>query len=125
MPTFLSPAWLEQLTSLAGGDQVGPDAIIIQHLIRGGPEGDIAFVIEVEGAHLRARAGTDPRAAATLSQSYDTAVALHQGELTPRQAFLGGLIRMRGDMRSTILAAADLSPLDSVLIPLRARRVDA
>lgn len=125
MSSFLSPAWLAQLTTLAGGDQVGPDAIVVQHRITGGPDGEIAFVIEIEGSRLRTRLGTDPNAVATLTESYTTALALHRGEITPREAFLGGLIRMSGDMRRTIEAASGLSALDPVLTLLRARRVDA
>jgi len=122
---FLSPAWLEQLTALAGGDDVRPDATVIQQVVTGGPSGDIAFVLEVDGGRVRARSGRDARAVVTLTEAWDTAVRLHRGELTAREAFLGGLIRVRGDVRRVIEAAAGLSSLDPATAALRERTVGA
>ena len=125
MSSFLSPAWLEQLTALAGGDEVGPDATIVQHVVTGGPSGDIAFLLEVDRGRVRASPGTDARAVVTLLQSWDTAVRLHRGELSAREAFLGGLIRVRGDVRRMTEAAAGLSALAPALATLQERTVHA
>ena len=125
MSSFLSPEWLEQLSALAGGDEVGPDATVIQQVVTGGPNGDIAFLLQVEGARVRAVPGTDAHAAVTLLESWDTAVRLHRGELTLREAFLGGLIRVRGDVRRMVEAAAGLSALAPALALLQERTVDA
>ena len=123
MPSFLSREWLEQLTALAGGEHVGPDATVVQHLVTGGPDGDVAFVLEIEGSCVRARPGHDARALVTLTESWDTAARLHGGELTPRDAFLGGLIRVRGDVRQMVQAAAGLSALGPAMAALRERTV--
>lgn len=119
MSDFLSSSWLEELTALAGGDEVGPDATIIQHVVTGGPDGDVAFVLEVDAGRARARPGRDGRAVVTLTEAWDTAVRLHRGELTARAAFLGGLIRVRGDVRRIIQAASGLSGLEPALVTLR------
>lgn len=119
MPTFLSPEWLEQLTALAGGEAVGPGAASVQQLVKDGPDGDIAFVLQVEGNRVRARPGKEPGAVVTLIESWDTAVRLHRGELTAREAFMGGLIRVRGDVRRMVEIAAGLSSLGPALTSLR------
>jgi len=122
---FLSPSWLEQLTALAGGDEVGPGATVIQQVVTGGPAGDIEFVLDVEAGRVRARPGRDARAVVTLTEAWDTALQLHRGELTAREAFLGGLIRVRGDVRLVVQAAAGLSSLGPVIASLQERTVDA
>jgi len=122
---FLSPSWLEQLSALAGGDEVGPDALIIQQVVTGGPTGDIAFVLDIETGRVRARPGRDTRAVATLTEAWDTAVQLHRGDLTAREAFLGGLIRVRGDVRCLVQAATGLAALGPAIAGLREATVDA
>lgn len=119
MPSFLSPAWLEQLTALAGGHSVGPAPTVVQQVVTGGPDGDIAFVLEIDHGRVRARPGREDRAVVTLTESWDTAVRLHRGQVTARQAFMGGLIRVRGDVRMIVDAAAGLDSLAPALGMLR------
>jgi len=123
--SFLSPSWLEQLTALAGGDQVGPEATIVQQVVTGGPTGDIEFVLDVDAGRMRARPGRDARAVVTITEAWDTALRLHHGELTAREAFLGGLVRVRGDVRRVVEAAAGLSSLGPAIASLRESTVDA
>lgn len=119
MPHFLSSSWLDQLTTLAGGDELGHDATVIQHVVTGGPGGEVAFVVEIDAGHVRARPGRDGRAVVTLTETWETAVKLHLGELTAREAFMGGLVRVRGDIRRVLPAAAGLSSLGPALSVLR------
>ena len=121
MPSFLSPEWLEQLTVLAGGEHVGPDATVVQHVVTGADGGDIAYFLEIDGSCVRARPGHDDRAVVTLTEDWDTAARLHRGELTAREAFLAGLIRVRGDVRRMVEAAAGLSALGPAIATLRER----
>ena len=125
MPSFLSPPWLEQLTALAGGDQVGAAPTVVQMVVTDGPDGDVAFLLDVDAGHVRTRPGRDPRAAVTLTLSWATAVRLHQGALAARDAFLGGLVRVRGDVRVMVGAAAGLSRLGPALAALRQETVGA
>ena len=125
MPSFLSPEWLEQLTALAGGDDVGVAPTVVQQVVTGGPEGDVAFVLEVDRGRVRVRPGTDPRATVTLVESWETAVRLHRGQVTAREAFMSGLIRVRGDVRTVVDAAAGLASLAPALASLRDDTVGA
>ncbi len=119
MSPFLSPEWLDQLTALAGGEEIGPAPTVVQQVITGGPSGDVAFVLEIDAGRVRARPGRDLRAVVTLIEAWDTAVRLHRGELTAREAFLGGLIRVRGDVRLIVEAASGLDALSPALAELR------
>jgi putative sterol carrier protein len=119
VPSFLSPSWLEQLTALAGGDGVGPSPTVVQQLVTGGPDGDIAFVLEVDQGKVRATPGRNPDAVVTLIESWETAVRLHHGQVTAREAFMNGLIRVRGDVRKIVDAAAGLASLAPALAALR------
>ncbi len=121
MFAFLSPPWLEQLTAAAGGDEVGPDATVVQQVVTGGPDGDIAFVLEVDAGHVRARPGFDAGAVVTLTEAWETAVRIHRGELTAQEAFRGGLVRVRGDVRRLVAAAATLGSLGPASKALRER----
>jgi len=119
VPSFLSPSWLEELTALAGGSEVGPAATVVQQMVTGGPDGDVVFTLEIEGGRVRARPGPDARAVVTITESWDTAARLHRGELTAREAFMGGLIRVRGDVRRMVEAATGLAALGPALAALR------
>lgn len=125
MPPFLSPSWLEQLTLAAGGNQVGPGAVVVQQVVTGGPDGEVSFVLEVEAGHLRARPGRDAGAVVTLTEAWETAVRIHRGELTAQEALRGGLVKVRGDVRRLVEAAATLGLLGSVTAGLREQAAGA
>lgn len=125
MFAFLSQSWLDQLTTVAGGDQVGPDAVVVQQVVTGGPQGDVAFVLEIDDGRIRARLGRDDRAAVRLTQGWDTAVRIHRGGLSPLDAFRHGLVKVGGDVRHLVDAAASLAALGPATSTLRERTVDA
>ncbi len=121
MFAFLSPQWLEQLTAAAGGDAVGPGATVVQQVVTGGPDGDIAFVLEVDAGHVRARPGSDAGAVVTLTEAWETAVRIHRGELTAHDAIRAGLVKAGGDVRRLVGATAALVPLEPATSALRER----
>lgn len=124
MTFFLSPSWLDQITAAAGGDMVGPGATVVQHVVTGGPDGDVAFVLDIQNGHLRARPGHDPTAVVTVTQSWETAELLHRGELTPPDAFRRGLVKLRGDVSRLVEVVATIGPLGPALQALREHPVD-
>ncbi len=116
---FLSASWLEQLTIAASGHEVGPQATVVQRVVTEGPEGEIAFVLEVDDGHVRASPGRDPSAAVTITEAWETAVRIHRGELTPHDAFRAGLVKVGGDVRRLVEAAATLGSLGVATSALR------
>ncbi len=125
MVPFLSASWLEQLTIAAGGHEIRPQAVVVQRVVTDGPAGDIAFVLEVDEGHVRATPGRDPRAVVTLTEAWDTAVRIHQGELTAHDAIRSGLVKVRGDVRRLVDAAATVGSLDKVATLVRERTAGA
>ena len=125
MFTFLSPVWLEQLTAAAGGGEVGPDAVVVQLVVTGGPDGDVGVVLELGPGCFQARSGHDPGAGVTLTQTWHTAWRIHRGELSAPEAFRGGLVKVRGDATLLIMLAATLGPLGPAIATLREKTVDA
>jgi len=123
--SFLSPAWLEQLTTAAGGGVVGPGAAVVQLVVRGGPDGEAAFVLEIDPGCVRARPGRAPEAAATLTLAWETAWRIHRGELSAPEAFRAGLVKVRGDATPLLELAATLNSLGPAVSPLREQTVDA
>ena len=125
MLPFLSASWLEQLTIAAGGHEIGPEAAVVQRVVTGGPDGEIAFVLEVDDGHVRASPGRDARAGVTITEAWDTAVRIHRGELTAHDAIRAGLVKVRGDVRRLVEAAGGLRFLGPATGLLRERTVYA
>ena len=125
MFTFLSPAWLEQLTAAAGGGPHGPGAIVVQLVVTDGPDGEVAYVLKLEPGRFGARPGRDPEAGVTLTLGRETAWHIHRGELSAPEAFRAGLVKVGGDAADLMELAATLSPLGPSLAKLREQTVDA
>jgi len=130
---FLSPAWADDFNAALGGVAVpgpGPDAglaaadgrFTMVEEVRGSPEGDVRLILEVDDGALHldleplggpepAGAGTDrpghAPADVTIALSYEDAVAMSKGELTPADALGSGRVRVRGDL-SVLVAAQQM-----------------
>lgn len=122
---FLSPAWLEQLTAAAGGGAKGSGSAVVQLVVTGGPDGDVAFVLEVGTGSVGARSGRDPESAVTLTLAWETAWRINRGELSAPESFRAGLVKVRGDAAPLVDLAASLSPLGPAVATLREQTVDA
>lgn len=123
--TFLSPTWLEQLTAAAGGDPSGPGATVVQLVVTGGPDGEVAYVLELEPGRFGARPGRHPEAGVTLTLAWETAWRIHRGELSAPEAFRAGLVKVGGDAADLVELAATLSSLGPAVATLREQTVDA
>ena len=131
MARFLTPSWAEQFNAALEGAEVagpGPDAglaaadgnfTVVQE-VRGTPDGDVRVVLRVADGALRLQLhrlaadgadhadgseGNHPEV--TIVVSYDDAVAMSKGELTPAEALNAGRIRVRGDL-SVLVAAQQM-----------------
>lgn len=135
MARFLSREWLkalaEVLTDHPALADVSPGTKLrILQRVLGGPEGDLAYVVELTrgSATVTPMAEGEDDASPTgdfvsVTAAYDVAAAISQGTLAPAAAFGAGRLRLGGDMslllRNTELigaladAAAELSPKTS------------
>jgi hypothetical protein len=98
---FLSNEWFDQLGAVAG-PSAGAADLVLQHLVTGGPEGDVDYHVRVAGGAVRIFRGPASDPDVTFAEDYDTAAAIASGRLGAPAALLAGRIRVGGDMASLI-----------------------
>lgn len=100
MTKYLTQAWLDLQRELAQTFPAKPGATArIQYVVTGAPDGDVKYYSAIEnGAMLENTLGEDPEAEFTLTQSYDDAVMILNGELDVNAAFMQGRVRATGNM---------------------------
>ena len=100
MPKWLTQEWMDEQTRLAQDQPERPGATArMQYVITGGPDGEIRYYWVLEDGHLREnRLGTLDDAELTLTQSYEDAKRVQQGELDEQAAFMQGKVKVEGNM---------------------------
>jgi alkyl sulfatase BDS1-like metallo-beta-lactamase superfamily hydrolase len=100
MPKWLSQEWLDESKKLAEGQPERPGASArMQYVVTGGPEGDIKYYWVLEnGKLLESQIGEMPDPEVTLTQSYEDAKKIQQGELDANAAFMQGRVKVTGNM---------------------------
>lgn len=99
---FLSEEWASSMTEkLNASDQfkqaAGSQAAKLQQVVST-PEGEVKYYFKLEGGAAEVALGELDGAEATISQDYDTAVALSKNELTGTAAYMSGKIKVQGDL---------------------------
>ncbi len=100
MPKWLTQEWMDAQTELAKDQPERPGASArMQYVLTGGPEGDVKFYWVLEdGRILENRLGTLDDAELTLTQSYEDAKKVQQGDLDAQAAFMQGRVKVEGNM---------------------------
>ena len=100
MPKWLSQEWLDESKKLAEGQPERPGASArMQYVVTGGPDGDIKYYWVLENGKLQeSQLGEMADAEVTLTQSYDDAKKIQQGELDANAAFMQGRVKVTGNM---------------------------
>lgn len=100
MPKWLSQEWMDEQRRLAESQPERPGASArMQYVITGGPDGDVRYYWILEDGHLREnKLGTLDDAELTLTQSYEDALKIQQGELDEQAAFMQGRVKVEGNM---------------------------
>ncbi|HEX9892167.1 MAG TPA: SCP2 sterol-binding domain-containing protein [Actinomycetota bacterium] len=62
------------------------------------PDGETKFYLQVDGGKAEGAIGEVDGPDATITQDYDTAVALWRNELTATAAYMSGKIKVSGDL---------------------------
>ena len=96
---YLSASWFEEVNRVAAAAPAEPgEAVTIQQVVTGGPSGDVRYWVRVAGGVVEVGPGEAAGAGATVTQSYDTAVALGTGRLAVEDALREGRVRIAGDV---------------------------
>lgn len=124
MPRYLSPDWFAAAQSALDASPSLDDAskgvtIDVQHIVTGGPDGDVAFHVHVDDGTARIDKGETASPTVTFIESWDTAKAIAQGELSAQGAFMTGLIRVRGNLPKLVEHSDAFGGVDDVFASLR------
>ncbi|TMK14194.1 MAG: hypothetical protein E6G63_08840 [Actinobacteria bacterium] len=119
---FLSPEWADALTSAVNaGDAfaqaAGAQRARIQQVITSA-DGETRYWTTIEGGAIAMGMGDLEAPDATITQSYDTAVALARRELSPVTGFMMGKIRVEGNMGLLMGLAGALGKLADAMAEL-------
>ena len=101
---FLTEEWAQAVTdALNSSDEfkaaAGNQAAKLQQVVSDPPEGgEVKYYFNLEGGSAQVGLGELEGAEATISQTYQTAVALDKQELNPQQAFMQGKVKISGNM---------------------------
>jgi len=99
---FLSQEWADTLKTALNGDDsfelaaAGKTATIQQ--VIGGADGDTHYWLRIADGAIDMGVGDTESPDATITQSYETAVALAKSELSAVTAFMTGKIKVAGNM---------------------------
>jgi len=106
---FLTKEWLDDLTAtLAAHDgfrsAIGNLEMTLQFEVPDAPEGtEKVYLITIGGGLARATAGPGQNPDVTITNSYQTAMALSKGELNTQMAFMTGKIKVAGNMAKLMM----------------------
>jgi putative sterol carrier protein len=116
---FLSQEWADELKRRLNANAtftgaIGSQAVKIQQVITT-PSGRTDYWLRIEGGTVDLGVGDVDGPDATITQDYDSAAALAQGQLNPVTAFMTGKIRIAGNMMVLMGLQNALSVLPSVM----------
>lgn len=99
MAGFLTDDWFAALHE-AAADLSAPAEVagVVQFVVSGSATGKVQFNVTIDGGRItEVVAGKVKGAMASVTWSYDDAVAVFRGELDPDAAFMSGQAKLEGD----------------------------
>lgn len=126
MPKFLSTEWLDEMSAVAQRSHGKTDAITgvrlcMQEVVIGNDGVETRYYLVIEDGALRCQAGDAPAPDVTLTQDYETAAALHRGDISAQQAFIDGRLKVSGNVALVAQHAETFTTLSNVFTELRDR----
>lgn len=91
---FLSKEWIDELPTL---DVDSDGNLTVQYTVTDAPGGDVQYWVHASGGHAAFEVGNAEDPDVTISETYDTAIALRDGRLGAAEAVTTGLVRVTGE----------------------------
>ncbi|HYZ92744.1 MAG TPA: SCP2 sterol-binding domain-containing protein [Actinomycetota bacterium] len=123
MTKFLSEEWsAEAIGALNASDDVKAATkdveLTIQQIITGVDGGQASYWIGINDGTIEGGLGDGPDPDVTITQDYDTAVAITKAEINPQAAFMQGNLKVTGNMGKLLQHQMALQVLFPVLAGL-------
>jgi putative sterol carrier protein len=106
---FLTAEWLDALATTVNQNEAFAAAIAnvdltLQFEVPDAPEGsEGTYVLAIGDGTLNATAGPTDEPDATITNDYETAVAMSKGELNTQMAFMSGKMKVAGNMAKIMM----------------------
>jgi putative sterol carrier protein len=100
---FLSEEWANTMTeALNSSDEFKQAAsgqqVTLQQVVTDAPDGEAKYYFKLDGGAANIGLGEAADAEATITQNYETAVAIVKQELNAQNAFMQGKLKISGNM---------------------------
>lgn len=120
MPKFLTQEWSDAVLAAlnASGDVKSATKgveLCIQQVVTGAPDGDVSYWTKFDDGTVTGSIGDAADADVTITQDYDTAVAMSKGELNAQAAFMQGKLKVTGNMGKLLQHQGAMQSLGPVL----------
>jgi putative sterol carrier protein len=119
---FLSDEWAAAVQEALNANpafktSIAPLSAKIQQVVTTG-DGEKRYWFKLEGGEASLGTGDLEGAEATITQDYDTAVKLSTNELTATAAYMGGKLKVAGDMMKLLQLQGALGQMPAALAGL-------
>lgn len=116
---FLSEEWADEVTRAVNENEAfqkaaGSQVAKIQNVVAT-PDGEKKYFFTLEGGRAHLAIGEIESPDATISQDYQTAMALAKNELSGTAAFMSGKVRVSGDLMKLMQMQGLFSTLPQAL----------
>jgi putative sterol carrier protein len=105
---FLSEDWAADVTAALNAHEgfrnaIGSAELSIQFNTADAPDGEVDYYLHASGGAAQLGIGTIESPDVTVKQSYDTAIAVSQGELNTQTAFMTGKLKVSGNLAKLMM----------------------
>src|SRR5439155_26540803 len=120
MAKFLTQEWADGVLSAMNDSDDVRGAIkgvqlCIQQVVTGAPDGEVKYWTKFSDGKVEGALGEASDADVTITQDYDTAVAMNKGELNAQAAFMQGKLKVTGNMGKLLQNQGAMQSLGPVL----------
>ncbi len=117
--TFLSEEWTKALKDALNASEaftkgIGSARAKLQQVVTG-EDGEHRYWLKIEGGAVDIGPGNIEGPDATITQDYETAVALAKSELNPVSAFMSGKLKIGGNMMLLLQLQGAFAQLPEVM----------
>lgn len=125
---YLSLDWIDALSECVADDEAlralaETHEIAVTQVVTGTPDGDVTYHFTVGAGSARFGAGPAEDEDVRLVQDWETAVGVATGRLNAQEVFIGGRIRVGGNVHKLLENEVVFAALDAVFEAVRAETI--